>query len=126
MTCCASTTRQGRARSRRILDFPSHRIQIVDDTNESFDGLKEAGRSAAEMVVLSVEPRSHVGGVPAEKRMEASIETKEENRQLALFARGVDAAAAGDSRGRRRADPEDPRQVLLRKIDDRAGANDGA
>ena len=56
-TCCASTARHSGWRSAAALEATSRVVQVVDDTDEAFDGGEEIERARREREVGAREPR---------------------------------------------------------------------
>src|SRR5512132_280510 len=84
--CCASTTRHGESCSGLISEVPAHRVQILDDIDESLHGANAIGGNASDMLVLCVEPFTGLCIVSAYKGVERAIQTKEEQCELAFFS----------------------------------------
>src|SRR3954471_13039959 len=90
--CCASTTRHGVSRSARISESPAHRVQILDDIDESLHRLDAFGRHGREMIVERGKPLARFHVVATDQRVETAIEPQEEECELALLGLGIESA----------------------------------
>jgi hypothetical protein len=88
--CCASTTRQGEPRSGRISESPAHRVQILDDIDESLDSSYTLSGNSADMIVRGAQPLPRFPIVTANERIERAIKPQEKKRELAFLPFGIE------------------------------------
>src|SRR5512132_1518055 len=74
--CCASTTRHGEPCSGLISEVPAHRVQILDDIDESLHCANAIGGNAPDVLVLRMEPFVGLRVVSADQSVERAIKAK--------------------------------------------------
>src|SRR5258708_37535869 len=84
--CCASTTRHGVSWSGRSSEMPAHRVQILDDIDETLHGADPFGGHAAEMRVCRVQPLAGLVVLASDECVESSIEPQGKKGELSLLS----------------------------------------
>jgi len=64
----------------------------LDDIDESLDCTNSLGRNTGDVSILCMQPLSRLFVVTTDERVEAAVQAKEEQRELAFFALRLESA----------------------------------
>src|SRR3954470_17750614 len=83
--CCDSTTRQAASWSRPISESPAHRVQILDDIDETLHRPDPLDGDSADVIVHRLKPVTRLDVIPPYECVERAIESEKKKSEFSLF-----------------------------------------
>jgi hypothetical protein len=105
----------------RSSESPAHRVQILDDIDESLHGADALCGNPSGVIVRGVQPVARLGVVAANESIERAIEAEKKKGELAFLASGIEAAAASEARYGRFARADYLSELLVAKAEPLGG-----